>query len=109
FNLSALGTTLAGITEIGSQLGMETRAFSLDLNELSVLKLPCILHWEFSHFVVLVSVRKNHFVLHDPARGRRTVGLAEMSQCFTGVALEVWPGTEFVQETIKNRVVLRTL
>lgn len=109
FNLSALGTTLAGITEIGSQLGMETRAFSLDLNELSVLKLPCILHWEFSHFVVLVSVRKNHFVLHDPARGRRTVGLAEMSQCFTGVALEVWPGTEFVQETMKNRVVLRTL
>lgn len=109
FSLSVRGATLAGVTEMSSQLGMETRALSLDLDELCALKLPCILHWDFNHFVVLVSIRRNRFVLHDPARGRRTVGLAEMSQCFTGVALEIWPGSEFVAETVKNRVELRVL
>lgn len=109
FNLSARGATLAGIKGIAGQLGMETRALSLDMDEISALKTPCILHWDFNHFVVLVSVRGNRFVLHDPARGRRVVGQAEMSQYFTGVALEVWPGSEFTQEVVQNRLNLRSL
>lgn len=109
FNLSARGATLAGIKGIAGQLGMETRALSLDMDEIGALKTPCILHWDFNHFVVLVSVRGNRFVLHDPARGRRVVGQAEMSQYFTGVALEVWPGSEFTQEVVKNRLNLRSL
>ncbi|NNS10023.1 peptidase domain-containing ABC transporter [Erwinia sp. JH02] len=109
FNLSARGSTLAGIKAIGSLLGMETRALSLDLDELGALKTPCILHWDFNHFVVLVSVRGNRFVLHDPARGRRTVGQAEMSQYFTGVALEVWPGSQFTAGTVRDKVNLRAL
>lgn len=109
FNLSARGSTLAGINDIASKLGMQSRALSLDINEVSALKMPCILHWDFNHFVVLVSVKHNRFVLHDPARGRRTVGLAEFSQYFTGVALETWPGCEFAPEIVKNRISLRTL
>lgn len=109
FNLSARGATLAGVMETGTHLGMETRALSLDLYELSDLRLPCILHWNFNHFVVLVSIGKKGFVLHDPARGRRIADPNEMSQCFTGVALEVWPGSAFVQETVQNRISMRSL
>lgn len=88
---------------------MVTRALSLELDELGALKTPCILHWDFSHFVVLVSVKRNRYVLHDPASGRRNVGLEEMTQYFTGVALEVWPGSEFSAETTQNRIHLRSL
>ncbi|MFP1746915.1 peptidase domain-containing ABC transporter [Lonsdalea quercina] len=109
FNLSARGATLAGINDIAEQLDMSTRALALDLDDISALKTPCILHWDFNHFVVLVSARHRRFVLHDPARGRRTVGLAEMSQYFTGVALELWPSSQFTAETVKNRVRLGTL
>ncbi len=109
FNLSARGATLTGVMETGAHLGMETRALSLDLRELSDLRLPCILHWNFNHFVVLVSISKKGFVIHDPARGRRTAGPDEMSQCFTGVALEVWPGSAFVQETVQNRINMQAL
>lgn len=109
FNLSARGATLAGVRETATQLGMETRALSLDLSELRALRLPCILHWNFNHFVVLASTRKNRFVLHDPAWGRRTAGVAEMSESFTGVALEVWPGCSFIQETVKSRVSMQAL
>jgi len=109
FNLSARGTTLAGVIGIADQLGLSTRPLSLELNELSALKTPCILHWEFNHFVVLVSIRNNRAVLHDPARGRRTVSLSELSDSFTGVALEVWPGSAFTADTIRHRFSLGTL
>lgn len=109
FNLSARGATLAGINEIAEQLGMATRALSLELDELRVLKTPCILHWDFSHFVVLVSVKRNRYVLHDPARGIRYISREEMSRYFTGVALEVWPGSEFQSETLQTRISLRSL
>ncbi|MEL5348412.1 peptidase domain-containing ABC transporter [Serratia nevei] len=109
FNLSARGATLAGLNSIAMQLGMAARAVSLDLEEIEALKTPCILHWNFNHFVVLVSIRHKRFVLHDPARGRRTVSLDEISQYFTGVALEVSPNSEFTAETVKNRLQLRTL
>ncbi|HGC3134673.1 TPA: colicin V export peptidase/ABC transporter CvaB [Escherichia coli] len=109
FNLSARGATLAGINGIAEQLGMATRALSLELDELRVLKTPCILHWDFSHLVVLVSVKRNRYVLHDPARGIRYISREEMSRYFTGVALEVWPGSEFQSETLQTRISLRSL
>ncbi len=88
---------------------ISTRALSLELDELRVLKTPCILHWDFSHFVVLVSVKRNRYVLHDPARGIRYISREEMSRYFTGVALEVWPGSEFQSETLQTRISLRSL
>ena len=109
FNLSARGANLAGINAIAEQLGMVTRALSLELDELAILKVPCILHWDFNHFVVLIGVKHNRFVLHDPARGRRTVGGEEMTRYFTGVALEAWPGSEFSAETVQNRLSFRSL
>ncbi|MCW2479649.1 peptidase domain-containing ABC transporter [Candidatus Symbiopectobacterium sp. NZEC135] len=104
FRLSTRGTTLAGLNDFATQLGMTTRALTVDLHELKALKTPCILHWNFNHFVVLVSATHNRVVVHDPAQGRRTVELAELSRSFTGVALEVWPGSEFKAEEVTQRL-----
>lgn len=109
FNLSARGTTFNGLINTAHDLGLTTRPLSLELDELSALRMPCILHWEFNHFVVLVSLRRNGAVLHDPARGRRTVSLTELSKSFTGVALEAWPSGGFTAETVRNRINLTTL
>ncbi|EAW1056667.1 peptidase domain-containing ABC transporter [Salmonella enterica] len=109
FNISSRGATLYSIRTIAVQMGMTARALSLDLNELNVLRRPCILHWNFNHFVVLVSVKRNGFVLHDPARGRIIVSKAEASKCFTGIALELWPGSKFRRERVKKRLNLVTL
>ncbi|MDX7999404.1 peptidase domain-containing ABC transporter [Xenorhabdus sp. Reich] len=109
FNLSARGTTLASVKEMAAELDMTSRALSLDLDEINALKTPCILHWNFNHFVVLISVRKDRFILHDPAQGRIVVGLAEMSRSFTGIALEIFPNSKFTAETKKSRLQLKTL
>lgn len=109
FNLSTRGTTLASMAQIAEQLGLASRCLSLDLHELSSLRTPCILHWEFNHFVVLVSVKQNRVILHDPARGRRTVNFNDMSQYFTGIALEVWPGSTFAAQPVSHQFSLREL
>lgn len=111
FNLSARGTTLLGLTGIAEQLGLSTRPLSLNLDEIKSLKMPCILHWEFNHFVVLVSVKRNNYViLHDPARSRMIVSMAELSKSFTGVALEVWPSSMFTTtKTTYNRLSFNAL
>lgn len=109
FNISSRGTKLSGLIALSQQFGLSTRALSLDMDELCALKLPCILHWEFNHFVVLVSIRKNMVVLHDPALGRRVVRLIEVSEKFTGVALEVWPDSTFEATSTRSMLSLRSL
>lgn len=109
FNLSARGTTMSGLINTANELGLTTRPLSLELEELSALRMPCVLHWEFNHFVVLVSVKRNRAVLHDPALGRRSISLTELSDSFTGVALEAWPGEGFTAETTRNLISLGSL
>jgi ATP-binding cassette subfamily B protein RaxB len=69
-------------------IGLQTRPLKLDMEHLPELKLPCILHWDMNHFVVLKSVTAQHAVIHDPAVGERKLKLDEFSRHFTGVALE---------------------
>ncbi|EIQ95559.1 cysteine peptidase family C39 domain-containing protein, partial [Yersinia pestis] len=109
FGISSHGATLALLINISAQLKFKTRALSLDLDELRQLKTPCILHWDMSHFVVLVAVKGTRFIIHDPAFGRRTVSLSEMSQHFTGVALELWPNSEFTRQKSRTRLSLLSL
>ena len=100
FPISLKGATLRDVMEIAQKLNMGTRPLKLDLEDLNQLKLPCMLHWNFNHFVVLKEVRANEVLIHDPAVGARTLSWDAVSLAFTGVALEIWPATDFkpVQE-----------
>lgn len=104
FGLSTQGTTLGLLANVASQMQLKFRALTLDIEEIRQLKTPCILHWDMNHFVVLVKVRNSSFVIHDPAFGRRVVGIKEMSIHFTGVAMELWPDKDFHKETVKTRL-----
>lgn len=95
FRISSKGLTLAALTKIAGYLGFNYRPLSLELEELSQLKTPSILHWDMNHFVVLTKVKANHIVINDPTRGELKIPFKEVSKHFTGVALEMWPGTEF--------------
>ncbi|HDC4491506.1 TPA: peptidase domain-containing ABC transporter [Enterobacter asburiae] len=109
FNLSSRGVNLHAIKAIASELEMSSRALSVDLQELHAVRKPCILHWDFNHFVVLIKVDKNSAVIHDPAFGRRVISMPELSQHFTGVVLEVWPGTTFSVQKKQHRLKATTL
>jgi len=89
FGSSRNGATLQRIADNFSQLGLSTRAVRCDANELGALRLPCVLHWRFDHFVVLKSVSRRRLVIHDPARGVVRESRRSAGRCFTGIALEV--------------------
>ncbi|HDR8860206.1 TPA: peptidase domain-containing ABC transporter [Burkholderia territorii] len=95
FTVSLKGIGLARIMEIAHRLDFGTRALKLGLEQLVQLRAPCILHWNFNHFVVLQSVGAKHVTIHDPAHGRRRLPIDEVSRSFTGIALELWPTNRF--------------
>lgn len=103
------GVTLMSLSKTAEHAGLKSRALSLDLDEIRQLKLPCVLHWGMNHYVVLTKVRKSSFVVHDPALGKRIIGNQEMSNYFTGIALELWPDQNFQQEKAKSRLRLLDL
>ncbi len=109
FGISSHGATLGLLVDIAGKVNLKTRPLSLDLDEVRQLRTPCILHWDMCHFVVLISAGRNRFVIHDPALGRRVIGLAELSRHFTGVALELWPDKGFSQEKSRSKMRLRDL
>ncbi len=58
-------------------------------------RFPCIIHWEFNHFVVCDGFRGNKVYLNDPAKGDYTVSLERFDEAFTGVCLMIEPGEGF--------------
>ncbi|VVT45635.1 Bacteriocin/lantibiotic efflux ABC transporter, permease/ATP-binding protein [Kosakonia radicincitans] len=105
----AQGATLTDLNQVAQTTGLKTRALSLDMDEIKELRLPCVLHWSLNHFVVLVAIKGKRFVINDPAMGRRVIHQKEMSENFSGIALEAWPDSHFTQEKQRSRLNLLDL
>lgn len=59
-------------------------------------KFPCIIHWNFNHFVVLDGFRGNKAYLNDPAKGSYSVSMETFDNSFTGICLMFEPNETFV-------------
>lgn len=103
YAVSLKGANLQHLMQLGDQLGLAGRALRLELEHLGQLQLPCILHWNMNHFVVLKKVTAKYIIILDPGSGERKVGMDEVSGAFSGVALELKPTQEFkkIDERIK--------
>ena len=109
-SVSLKGATLADLMHIAASLHLAARPLRLEVAHLPDLALPCVLHWDFNHFVVLTRVRAGRGVtVLDPVRGEHTLTLKEFSRHFTGVALELAPTQDFVPLRQRRRIPLRTL
>lgn len=114
FSISLKGATLAQLMRHASSLELSSRPLRLDLDEIDQLALPCILHWNLNHFVVLKKINKTwqgkvSLVLLDPAVGERRVSLEEASKHFTGVALELTPTAKFETKDERKKIAIRDL
>jgi ATP-binding cassette subfamily B protein RaxB len=109
YAVSIKGTTLAQLMKIATALGFQSRPIRLELQDLAKLKMPCILHWDMNHFVVLHSVSRDRITIFDPARGQRQVTQAVASCSFTGVALELTPGLSFKPKQVHQQLHLSAL
>lgn len=98
FTPSARGTSVSQLAKMAQGLGLNARIFRAEPSHLSQLTLPCILHWDVVHFVVLESCAGGFYELADPAMGRMRIGEAEFSRRFTGIAIEMMPGIDFKRQ-----------
>lgn len=87
FSTTLKGATLAHLIDIANRLQLSSRALRLDLHELRELRLPCVLHWNLNHFVVLKAVGKQHIVIHDR---RQACARWEWRRCRVRSAASRW-------------------
>lgn len=109
FTTSLKGTTLKQIVDQAQLLNFNCRPLRLSLNQLAQLELPCILHWDLNHFVVLQKVGPRSVTIYDPSAGVCKLGFAEVSRHFTGVALELRPDAEFRPADERRKVPVSAL
>ncbi|CAM0791908.1 ABC-type bacteriocin/lantibiotic exporters, contain an N-terminal double-glycine peptidase domain [Acinetobacter baumannii] len=83
---------------------LTTRPLKLELDELNQLRLPCILHWDLNHFVILKNVSPAKITIVDPAFGERVFTYDQASSHFTGIALELWPDSNFEEKKDKTSI-----
>ena len=77
--------------------GFVTEGRRMGLNALLEVPPPCIIHWNFNHFVVFEGVKRGYAYINDPAQGRRKLTMEELDEAFTGVALICRPGENFTK------------
>jgi ATP-binding cassette subfamily B protein RaxB len=109
FQLSLKGATMVDLTRIAAQMQLNARALRAEMEHLPQLQMPCVLHWDLNHFVVLTEVRRGKAVIHDPARGVRHMAMDEVSKHFTGVVLELTPAAEFKPRVERQSITTRQL
>ena len=109
FSLSLKGVNLLDLVRMAEELRLHARALRAEIDDLAQLALPCILHWDLNHFVVLVGVRRGVATIHDPAHGVRQLKLEQVSRHFTGIVLELQPAADFVARVERRHVSLRQL
>ena len=102
--VSLRGATLKDVMHIATSMGFQTRALKIEMDDLSSLTCPAILHWNMNHFVVLTRVKNKKVWINDPAVGLRQLSLAEASRSITGIALEVKPSDDFTPEKNSPRL-----
>ncbi|WP_419735677.1 peptidase domain-containing ABC transporter [Pseudomonas sp. COR18] len=106
FPVSLKGMALGSLLRVCKHNGLSSRPVRTNLAGLQQVRLPCILHWNFNHFVILTAIDQEHAWIVDPAHGERRIPLEHLSRSFTGVAIEVWPSEEFAQTKPQKRLPL---
>ena len=96
---STRGLTLKSLIEIAELLNLQSQALRVNLHELRELRLPCVLHWDANHYVVLEGMKGQKYKIYDPSLGIRSLEVSELSPHFTGIALEIWPAESFTTAT----------
>lgn len=63
------GSSLLNISNAAEKIGIRTLAVKIALNDIIEASLPCILHWNKNHYVVLYKIKNNELYISDPAHG----------------------------------------
>lgn len=101
--VSRNGCNAKNICIAAEKMGLEYSASKRDLGKMLLKsKTPCMLHWNYSHFVVFEGTFFGKYCINDPQRGRRRLTREEMEQEYSGTVIEFQPGKKFKRDGKKR-------
>lgn len=109
FQPSMRGASLKSLIAMADAIGLTSRAVKLPLEAVKDLHTPAVLHWDMNHFVVLERVSRGKALVHNPDGRSKWFGFDELSNHFTGVALELRPADDFQPARNRERLKLSQL
>ena len=98
------GVSMLGISEAAEKIGFRSICVQVGFEKLKEAPLPCIIHWNQQHFVVVYKLNDKHVWVADPEAGKLKYTKEEFCNCWlssrkneedTGVALLLEPTPEF--------------
>ncbi|GAA3655162.1 peptidase domain-containing ABC transporter [Flavivirga jejuensis] len=108
-----IGSSLLGLSEAAEQLGFRSIGIKISLDKLMEAPLPCILHWNKNHYVVLYKAGKDIFYISDPAHGllkytkeaflKHWIGNNAKDHTEEGVALLLEPTPKFYDTNFEEK------
>ena len=96
------GCNAANIMRAAKRFGLECHGYRKDPEALRKIQTPCIIHWNFEHFVVFEGFKGGYPYINDPAVGRRRLTMEELDESFTGVTLTFKRTDAFKKERKKT-------
>ena len=100
------GSNAKNLLRAARNMGLEAKGYRMELKDLINTQPPCVIHWNFNHFVVYEGRKGRWFYLNDPATGRRRLTQQELDEGFTGIVL-TFQRKEGVQRQKNRRTILR--
>lgn len=102
------GVSLLGISDAAEKIGFRTVGAKLRSSDLLDIELPCILHWQQDHFVVLYKTKKDKFYIADPSKGLLVSNEKDFNRHWSGkgfdegIALLMSPTPDFFDQEDEN-------
>ncbi|WP_028888514.1 cysteine peptidase family C39 domain-containing protein, partial [Tenacibaculum ovolyticum] len=106
------GSSLLGLSDAVESMGFKSLGIKLSYNKLQEAPLPCILHWNKNHYVVLYKIKKDTIYISDPAHGLISFTKEEFIQSWIGnnanenteegIALLIEPTPHFYNEEFEE-------
>ncbi|MDE2759868.1 MAG: cysteine peptidase family C39 domain-containing protein [Paracoccaceae bacterium] len=90
------GSSAANIMRAAKSFGLDCKGLGVGAQLLPKLKLPLILFWQYSHFIVLEGFDEQSYYINDPAIGRRKIFDEEFLKGYSGLALQFEKGENFI-------------
>lgn len=90
------GSSVKSIKQAAKKHGLTARAFIFSAETIHTVKLPAILYWRFSHYVVFEGYKNGYYYINDPAQGRKKLSFEEFKADFSRVTVEIEKTEDFV-------------
>jgi len=92
------GSSMANLASAAEQVGFSTRGMNLSYNDLMSVQLPCIVHWQGYHYVIVYKIDTRSVWIADPALGLRKYKKSYFIENWNGITLTLEPTPALIQQ-----------